>query len=147
MSQCDDQTLRSIAETLVIHFDQEKFEQLLSGGNKSPLHVHKHRKVSVAKVPLATSGKVSVETIKVLCEPNTASCKARQAPHEPKQAPRGPVIVPTGTKLALRQCTNIARETIKDPCEPKTTSVKTMWIAKSTVASLDSASCKTNSLR
>jgi len=25
VSQCDDQTLRSIAETLVIHFDEEKF--------------------------------------------------------------------------------------------------------------------------
>jgi len=36
VSQCDDQTLGSIAETLVIHFDQEKFEQLLSRGSKSP---------------------------------------------------------------------------------------------------------------
>ena len=56
VSQCDDQTLGSIAETLIIYFDQEKFE-LLSGGNKSPLHVRKHRKVSVAKIPLAISGK------------------------------------------------------------------------------------------
>jgi len=29
-SQCDNQTLRPIAETLIIYFDQEKFEQLLS---------------------------------------------------------------------------------------------------------------------
>ena len=80
VSQCDDQTLGSIAKTLVIHFDQEKFDQLLSGGSKSPLHVCKHKKVSVAKVPLATSRKqVSVETIKVPCEPNTTSCEARQA--------------------------------------------------------------------
>jgi len=28
--QCDDQTLGSIAEILVINFDQEKFEQLLT---------------------------------------------------------------------------------------------------------------------
>jgi len=26
VSQCDDQTFGSIAETLVIHFDQERFE-------------------------------------------------------------------------------------------------------------------------
>jgi len=39
VSQCDDQTFGSIAETLVIHFDQERFEQLLSGGSTSPLHV------------------------------------------------------------------------------------------------------------
>ena len=57
VSQCDDQTFGSIAETLVINFDQEKFEQLLTGGSKNPLRVRKHRKVSVASVPLATSGK------------------------------------------------------------------------------------------
>jgi len=55
VSQCDDQTFRSIAETLVIHFDQEKFEQLLSGGSKSPLRVCKHKEVSIARAPLATS--------------------------------------------------------------------------------------------
>ena len=39
VSQCDDQTLGSIAETLVLHFDQEKFDQLLSEGSTSPLNV------------------------------------------------------------------------------------------------------------
>ena len=74
VSQCEDQTLGSIAETLVIHFDQEKFEQLLSWGSKNPLYVRKHRNVSIAKVPLATFGKqVSVEIIKVPCKSNTAS--------------------------------------------------------------------------
>jgi len=34
VSQCDDQTIGPIAETLVIHFDQERFEQLLSGGQQ-----------------------------------------------------------------------------------------------------------------
>ena len=48
VAQCDDQTLESITETLVIHFDQEKFEQLLSWCSTSPLHVRKHRKVSVS---------------------------------------------------------------------------------------------------
>jgi len=127
VSQCDDQTLGFLAETLVIHFDQEKFEQLLSGGNKSPLHVHKHRKVSVAKVPLATSGKqVSVETTEVLFEPNSASCEAKQAPCESKLALREPATVPTGTKLAPRQRTNVVREPLKVPCEPKIASAKPM---------------------
>ena len=53
VSQCDDQTFGSIAETLVIHFDQERFEQLLSGGSTSPLHVRKE--VSVARAPLVNS--------------------------------------------------------------------------------------------
>jgi len=44
--QCDNQTRGFIAKTLVIHFDQESFEQLLSGGSTNPLHVHKHRKVT-----------------------------------------------------------------------------------------------------
>ena len=137
VSQCDDQTLESITETLIIHFDQEMLEQLLSGGSKSPLHVRKHRKASVAKVPLAPSeNQVSVETIKVPCEPNTASCEARQALREP-------ITVPSGTKLAPCQCTNVACETIKVSCEPKTASVKAIWITKSTVPSLDPASCET----
>jgi len=33
--QCDDKTFGSNTETLVIQFDQEKFEQLLSEGNSS----------------------------------------------------------------------------------------------------------------
>jgi len=71
VSQCD---IGSTAETLVIHFDEVKFEQLLFGGGTSPLHVRKHRKVSVARAPLATSWRrVSVETTEILCEPITAS--------------------------------------------------------------------------
>jgi len=31
VSQYDDQSLGSIAETLIIHFNQETFEQVLSG--------------------------------------------------------------------------------------------------------------------
>ena len=50
--QCDDQTLESIVETLVINFNQEKFEQLLSGGSASPLNVRKHRRIFLARVPL-----------------------------------------------------------------------------------------------
>ena len=76
VSQCDDQTFGSIAETLVIHFDQERFEQL-SGGSASPLHVHKE--VSVVRVPLANSwNQVFVEINKALCKPITASGEAKQ---------------------------------------------------------------------
>ena len=97
MSQCDDQTLGSIAETLVINFDQEKFEQLLIRGNKNPLRVRKHRKVSIANVSLATSEKqVSVETTEVLHEPNSASCEANQALRKPKLALREPIIAQLG---------------------------------------------------
>jgi len=91
--QCD---VGSTTETLVIHFDQEKFEQLLSRVSTSPLHVRKYRKVSVARAHLVTSAKhVSVETIEVLCEPNTASREAKQALCEPKQALCEPIIVST----------------------------------------------------
>jgi len=62
---------------------------------------------------------VSVETIKIPCEPNTASCEARQALREP-------ITVPTGTKLAPRQCINVACETVKVLCEPKIASNKAM---------------------
>ena len=67
VSQCD---VGSTTGTLIIHFGQERFEQFLSGGSTSSLYVRKHRKVSVARAPLATSWKqVSIETTKVLCEP------------------------------------------------------------------------------
>ena len=54
VSQCDDRTLKSTAEILVIYFDQEKFEQLLSMGNTSPCAC-KHKKISLAKALLANS--------------------------------------------------------------------------------------------
>jgi len=78
VSQCDNQTLGSIAETLVIHIDQERFE-LLSGGSTSPLHVRKHREVSVARAPLTTYWKqVFIETNKALCKPITVSGETKQ---------------------------------------------------------------------
>ena len=94
--QCD---IGSTAQTLVIHFDQERFEQLLFGSNTSPLHVRKQRKVSIARAPLATPKKqVSIETTEVLCEPKTASRQAKLAPCARKQA-----------SLEVKQA----------PCEPK----------------------------
>ena len=52
VSQCDDQTFWSIAETSVIHSAQEKFKQLLPGGSKSPLCTRKYKEVGVAGTPL-----------------------------------------------------------------------------------------------
>ena len=53
--QCDNQTLRSTAETLVIQFDYEKFEQLLSRGSVRSLNMRKHGKISLARAPLVAS--------------------------------------------------------------------------------------------
>jgi len=124
VSQCDDQTFGSIAETLVIHFDPERFEQLLSGGSKSPLRVRKHKEVSVARAPLANSQKqVCAETDKALCKPITVSGEAKQTLCEFS-------TVSVETNIASRQHVNTVRETIKIPCEPKTASVKAIWLQK-----------------
>ena len=54
MSQCNGQSAEPITvETLVIHFDQEKFEELLSDGGPA-FHAQKHGKVSIAKALVAT---------------------------------------------------------------------------------------------
>ena len=67
------------------------------------LGVRKHRKLSVANVSLAKSGRqVSVEATEVLYEPNSVSCEANQALRKPKLALREPITVQTGTKLAPR---------------------------------------------
>lgn len=55
VSQCDGETLGFTAEMLVIQFDQEKFEQLISKGSPSPINMCKHRKISVVRSPLATA--------------------------------------------------------------------------------------------
>jgi len=162
VSQSDDQTFGSIAETLVIHFDQERFEQLLSRGSTSPLHLCKNREVSVAKAPMANSWKqVSVETNKALCKPITVLGEAKQTLcesstvsaettvlGEAKQTLCESSTVSAETNIASRQHVNTAREAIKVPREPKIASAKAMWIAKSVVPcevryrSLDSASCE-----
>ena len=123
MLQSDDETLGSTAETLVIQFDQERFEQVLSGGGKSPSNVHKHRKVSVVRSPLTTVEKqVFDKTKKAICRPISALCKA-------KQTSLKSVLVSTETRTTSRQC-------LRTTCEVKI-APKAIWIAKSS-----SASCK-----
>jgi len=62
MSQCNGQNVEPVTvENLVIHFDQEKFEKLLSKGSPA-LHARKNRRVSVAKSPVATEQKLAKVT-------------------------------------------------------------------------------------
>ena len=59
MSQYNGQSAEPIiVENLIIHFDQEKFEELLFDGGLA-LHIWKHRRVSVAKAPLDTDQKAA----------------------------------------------------------------------------------------
>ena len=60
VSQCDDQIFGSIVETLVINFDQEEFDQLLSGGSASRLNVRKHWRIFLARPPLVRLGRKSL---------------------------------------------------------------------------------------
>ena len=103
--QCNGQSLEPVTvKNLVIHFDQEKFEELLSGGSPV-LHARKHRKVSVAKafVPAEQkpilAGRTTGQTSSQLL---SASIKTKRASREAKQV----------------------------LCEPKTSLSKQMWRAK-----------------
>ena len=49
VAQHDKVAVGDMAETLVIEFDQDKFEELLSSGNTSHVTLRKHRKVTLAK--------------------------------------------------------------------------------------------------
>ena len=76
MSQCNGQIAKPITiENLVIHFDQEKFEEFLSGGGPT-LHARKHRRVSVAKAPLATDQKAA--PTEVVSKPMPVACAGKQ---------------------------------------------------------------------
>ena len=93
VSQCNDQSLEPVIfENLVVHFDQEKFEELLSEGSPV-LRTRKHRKISVAKVSEqkpAVAGQVTGRTSSQLLSASTAATgalnKANQVPCEPKSS-------------------------------------------------------------
>ena len=105
MSQCNDQGLEPIiVENLVIHFDQEKFKGLLSGGSLV-LHARKHRKISVAKASVVTEQK-----------PTLAGQTTRQA---------SPQLLSAST-----EATSASRKTKQVLCEPKTSIPKQMWRPK-----------------
>ena len=72
MSQCNSQSVEPITvKNLVIHFDQEKFEELLFRGDLA-LHARKHRRVSVAKAPPATDQKAA--PTEAVSKPMPAAC-------------------------------------------------------------------------
>ena len=76
VSQCEGQNSEPVTfENLVIHFDQEKFEELLSEGSLV-LHIRKHRKVSMAKISEQKPERAS--------QLLSASREANQVPCEPK---------------------------------------------------------------
>ena len=77
MSQCNGQSAEPITvKNLVIHFDQEKFEELLYGGGPT-LQAWKHRRVSVAKAPLATDQKAA--PAEAIPKPMPAACAVERA--------------------------------------------------------------------
>jgi len=99
--QCDDETLRSTAEILVIQFDQERFEQVLNRGGKSPTNVRKHRKISVIRSPLITAEKQAYDkTKKAICRPELASCEAKHLKS---------VLLSTETHVTTHKCLCAAR--------------------------------------
>ena len=69
--QCDDETLGFTAETLIIQFDQEKFEQLLSEGGSNSINERKHKKISVTRSPLVVAQK-QVPNGTIVCWPNSS---------------------------------------------------------------------------
>ena len=59
VAQADLKLLESTVESLVVEFDQEKFEKLLSSGSISPKSTRQYRKVS-----LKTGSQVSLDLSK-----------------------------------------------------------------------------------
>jgi len=64
--QRDNQSLRSTAEMIVINFDQEKFEKLLSLGGKSPLSCASTKKSSWPKLMWLTLSRQPLSRINKL---------------------------------------------------------------------------------
>lgn len=114
MSQCNSQSAEPVTiENLVIHFDQETFEKLLSRGSLA-LHARKPRRVSVAKTPPAADQKAI--PIEVVSKPRPATCASKQ---------RLLQFLSVSTKAKLTSC-----EAKQVPCEPKTAQGKQVWKAK-----------------
>jgi len=77
VSQCEGQNPEPVTfQNFVVHFDQGKFEELLSEGSPV-LYIRKHRKVSMTKVSEQKPEQVSSQLL-------SASREANQVPYEPK---------------------------------------------------------------
>jgi len=70
-----------IVQNLVIQFNQEKFEELLSGGTLV-LHARKHKKISVAKISEQKPALAGWVTGRALSPLLSASIEAKSVPHE-----------------------------------------------------------------
>ena len=115
MSQHNGQNAEPVTvENLVIHFDQENFEELLSGGS-STLHAQKHRRVTIARAPLAIDqksakpasitlviGRTSLQFSSVSTKTKGISHEARQVPREPK-TPQSKQVWRTKQKASPRE--------------------------------------------
>ena len=104
---------------MVIQLDQEKFEQLLSLGNISPLCVCKHRKVSLAKASMANSWeRTSGEANKTLSKPIIVSGKAKQALCKP-------VAISDEAEKTIKLVNSTSGEAIKMSGDPTTANITT----------------------
>ena len=61
VAQHDEVAVGDMAETLVIEFDQDKYEELLSSGKSSPISLRKYRKITVSKTESASTDDVLVK--------------------------------------------------------------------------------------
>ena len=84
MSQCEGQNPEPVTfKNLIVHFDQGKFEKLLSKGSPV-LHTRKYRKVSMAKVSEQKPALAGQVTGRASSQLLLASREASQVPCEPK---------------------------------------------------------------
>jgi len=95
VNQVPQWNVRSTAKTLVIHFDQERFEQLLSGEVAQVLYMCANTGRLAQLEPSNYLLEVSLYWDKILCEPIIASREAKQTLFESN-------TVLTETNLALR---------------------------------------------
>ena len=61
VAQHDKVAVGDMAETLVIEFDQDRYEELLSSGKSSPVSLRKYRKITMAKTESASTDDVLVK--------------------------------------------------------------------------------------
>ena len=107
-------------KNLVVHFDQEKFEELLSGGG--PVHnTRKHRRVSAAIAP-RTVDQTAVPARAVSKPVPTAPLMERSSSHSLSASAKG--------KSTKGQHDVVSCDAEQVPHEPKTVQSEQIWKAK-----------------
>ena len=71
VAQHDKVAVGDMSETLVIEFDQDNYEELLSSGKSSPIPLRKYRKITVAKMESTSTDDVLVKgnNVRAVCPP------------------------------------------------------------------------------